>query len=96
MTQNDNIPLFKDLQVLRIINEPTAAALAYGLHNKTGAQDILVVDLGGGTLDVSLLDIQGGMFLTRAMAGKTYLEVDIIDMHKYCCTTVVASVSWRV
>lgn len=43
-----------------MINEPTAAAMAYGLHK---------VDLGGGTLDVSLLSKQGGMFLTRAMAG---------------------------
>jgi len=56
--------------VLRIINEPTAAALAYGLHQKLTARDVLVVDVGGGTLDVSLLDIQGGMFLTRAMAGQ--------------------------
>lgn len=80
MMQNIDIPFFEDLEVLRIINEPTAAALAYGLHNKTGAQDILVVDLGGGTLDVSLLDIQGGMFLTRAMAGKKYLEVNVIDL----------------
>jgi len=55
--------------VLRVINEPTAAALAYGLHQKSSARDVLVVDIGGGTLDVSLLDIQGGMFLTRAMAG---------------------------
>ena len=55
---------------MRIINEPTAAALAYGLHQKSTARDVLVVDLGGGTLDVSLLDIQGGMFLTRAMAGQ--------------------------
>jgi len=57
------------IEVLRVINEPTAAALAYGLHTKEGAQDVLVIDLGGGTLDVSLLDIQSGMFLTRAMAG---------------------------
>lgn len=58
------------IEVLRTINEPTAAALAYGLHTKEGIQDILVIDLGGGTLDVSLLDIQNGMFLTRAMAGQ--------------------------
>ena len=57
------------LEVLRVINEPTAAALAYGLHKKTGLQNVLVVDLGGGTLDVSLLNVQGGMFLTQAMAG---------------------------
>ena len=59
----------KGLEVLRIINEPTAAALAYGLHNKLGLENVIVVDLGGGTLDVSLLNVQGGMFLTQAMAG---------------------------
>ena len=58
------------LEVLRIINEPTAAALAYGLHNKLGLQNVIVIDLGGGTLDVSLLNVQGGMFLTQAMAGE--------------------------
>ena len=61
---------FLGIDVLRVINEPTAAALAYGLHKKQGVQFVLVVDLGGGTLDVSLLHIQGGMFLTQAMAGK--------------------------
>lgn len=65
--------LLAGIEVLRTINEPTAAALAYGLHTKEGIQDILVVDLGGGTLDVSLLDIQNGMFLTRAMAGNNHL-----------------------
>lgn len=58
------------LEVLRVINEPTAAALAYGLHKKEGVDYIMIVDLGGGTLDVSLLLIQGGMFITIAMAGK--------------------------
>lgn len=61
------------LEVLRIINEPTAAALAYGLHNKLGLENVIVVDLGGGTLDVSLLNVQGGMFLTQAMAGNNRL-----------------------
>lgn len=61
------------LEVLRIINEPTAAALAYGLHNKLGLQNVIVIDLGGGTLDVSLLNVQGGMFLTQAMAGNNRL-----------------------
>lgn len=60
------------LEVLRVINEPTAAALAYGLH-KVDVFNVLVVDLGGGTLDVSLLNKQGGMFLTRAMAGNNKL-----------------------
>ena len=62
------------LEVLRVINEPTAAALAYGLHNKLGLQNVIVIDLGGGTLDVSLLNVQGGMFLTQAMAGTVVLN----------------------
>ena len=61
-----------DLDVLRAINEPTAAAMAYGLHRRTSPHNILVVDLGGGTLDVSLLNVQGGMFLTQAMAGNDF------------------------
>ncbi|NXY91271.1 HSP13 protein, partial [Alcedo cyanopectus] len=60
------------LHILRVINEPTAAAMAYGLH-KADVFNVLVVDLGGGTLDVSLLNKQGGMFLTRAMAGNNKL-----------------------
>ncbi|XP_078416523.1 heat shock 70 kDa protein 13 [Cetorhinus maximus] len=60
------------LDILRVINEPTAAAMAYGLH-KVDVSNVLVVDLGGGTLDVSLLNKQGGMFLTRAMAGNNQL-----------------------
>lgn len=54
-----------------MINEPTAAAMAYGLH-KVDVFNVMVVDLGGGTLDVSLLNKQGGMFLTRAMAGNEF------------------------
>lgn len=61
--------LFVGLSVLRVINEPTAAAMAYGLH-KADVFNVLVVDLGGGTLDVSLLNKMGGMFVTRAMAGE--------------------------
>ncbi|KAL8602886.1 hypothetical protein ACOMHN_026846 [Nucella lapillus] len=61
------------MEVLRVINEPTAAALAYGLHKKSGLHNVMVVDLGGGTLDVSLLNVQGGMFLTQAMAGNNHL-----------------------
>ena len=57
------------IEVLRVITEPTAAALAYGLHKRSAIHNVLVVDLGGGTLDVSLLNIQGGMFLTQATAG---------------------------
>lgn len=61
------------LDVFRIINEPTAAALAYGLHTKPSLHNVLVIDLGGGTLDVSLLNVQGGMFLTQGMAGNNKL-----------------------
>jgi stress 70 chaperone-associated protein len=61
------------IDVLRIINEPTAAALAYGLHEHSHITNVMVVDLGGGTLDVSLLNIQGGMFVTMAMAGNNRL-----------------------
>ncbi|XP_076000812.1 heat shock 70 kDa protein 13 [Genypterus blacodes] len=60
------------LEILRVINEPTAAAMAYGLH-KVDVSNVLVVDLGGGTLDVSLLNKQGGMFFTRSMAGNNKL-----------------------
>eukprot|EP00794_Sanderia_malayensis_P020635 gene20635-22670_t len=61
------------LHVLRLINEPTAAALAYGLHKRDGINNVIVVDFGGGTMDVSLLSIQGGMFYTIAMAGNNRL-----------------------
>lgn len=61
------------MDVYRIINEPTAAALAYGLHKKTGVDHVLIFDLGGGTLDVSLLLVQGGMLITRATAGNNHL-----------------------
>ena len=61
------------VDVLRIINEPTAAALAYGLHEHSHISNVIVIDLGGGTLDVSLLNIQGGMFVTMAMAGNNRL-----------------------
>ncbi|TKR69219.1 hypothetical protein L596_021403 [Steinernema carpocapsae] len=64
---------FADLETRRIISEPTAAALAYGLHKKKGVEHIVVVDLGGGTLDVSVLWLQGGVFVTQAMAGKNRL-----------------------
>ena len=54
------------LNVVRIINEPTAAAIAYGLDKKTGEHNILVFDLGGGTFDVSILTIDNGVFEARA------------------------------
>ncbi|VUC35965.1 unnamed protein product [Clonostachys rosea] len=63
------------LNVLRIINEPTAAAIAYGLgSNKSNKErNVLIYDLGGGTFDVSLLNIQGGVFTVKATAGDTHL-----------------------
>src|SRR5712691_2011925 len=67
-----------DLEVLRIINEPTAAALAYGL-DKQHDQTILVFDLGGGTFDVSLLEIGEGVFEVKATAGNTQLGGDDWD-----------------
>ena len=66
------------LEVLRIINEPTAAALAYGLE-KEGDQTILVFDLGGGTFDVSILEIGGGVFEVKATSGNNRLGGDDFD-----------------
>ena len=66
------------LEVLRIINEPTAAALAYGL-DKQHDQTILVFDLGGGTFDVSLLEIGEGVFEVKATSGDTHLGGDDWD-----------------
>ncbi len=60
------------LEVVRIINEPTAASLAYGL-DKTGDQKILVFDLGGGTLDVTIMEMGGGVFEVKSTAGDTQL-----------------------
>jgi heat shock protein 5 len=61
------------LTVMRIINEPTAAAIAYGLEKKEGEKNILVFDLGGGTFDVSLLTIDNGVFEVVATNGDTHL-----------------------
>merc|ERR1719372_42218 len=62
------------LNVLRIINEPTAAALAYGLDSEEkAAKTILVYDMGGGTFDVSLLEIEDGVFEVKSTAGDTHL-----------------------
>jgi len=66
------------LEVLRIINEPTAAALAYGL-DKDHDQTVLVFDLGGGTFDVSILDLGEGVFEVKSTAGNTHLGGDDWD-----------------
>ena len=67
------------LNVQRIVNEPTAAALAYGLDKKETEQKILVFDLGGGTFDVSLLDLADGVFEVMATAGDNHLGGDDWD-----------------
>src|SRR5438876_2511465 len=67
------------LEVLRIINEPTAAALAYGLDKEGKDQTVLVFDLGGGTFDVSVLDIGEGVFEVKSTSGNTQLGGDDWD-----------------
>ncbi len=67
------------LEVKRIINEPTAAALAYGLDKETADQKIMVYDLGGGTFDVSILDISDGVIEVLATAGNNRLGGDDFD-----------------
>ena len=67
------------LNVLRIINEPTAAAIAYGLDNKSVEKNVLIFDLGGGTFDVSLLNIDDGIFEVKATAGDTHLGGEDFD-----------------
>jgi molecular chaperone DnaK len=66
------------LEVLRIINEPTAAALAYGLEKK-GNETVLVFDLGGGTFDVSVLEVGDGVFEVRSTSGDTHLGGSDMD-----------------
>lgn len=67
------------LNVMRIINEPTAAAIAYGLDKREGEKNILVFDLGGGTFDVSLLTIDNGVFEVMATNGDTHLGGEDFD-----------------
>ena len=67
------------LNVLRIINEPTAAALAYGLDKETSDHTILVFDLGGGTFDVSILELGEGVFEVKATNGDNHLGGDNFD-----------------
>ena len=67
------------LTVMRIINEPTAAAIAYGLDKKDGEKNILVFDLGGGTFDVSLLTIDNGVFEVVSTNGDTHLGGEDFD-----------------
>ena len=67
------------LEVLRIINEPTAAALAFGMDKEDQDQKIMIYDLGGGTFDVSILDIGDGVFEVLATNGNTRLGGDDFD-----------------
>jgi L1 cell adhesion molecule like protein len=67
------------LNILRIINEPTAAAIAYGLDKKGVEKTVLIFDLGGGTFDVSLLTIEEGIFEVKATAGDTHLGGEDFD-----------------
>jgi heat shock protein 5 len=71
--------LISGLEVLRIINEPTAAAIAYGMDKKQGEKNIIVFDLGGGTFDVSLLTIDNGVFEVIATSGDTHLGGEDFD-----------------
>ena len=88
------------LEVLRIINEPTAAALAYGLDKQDTEQTVLVFDLGGGTFDVSLMEIGDGVFEVKATHGDTQLGGDdwdqrVIDWLVKSSRTPTASTSAR-
>ncbi len=85
------------LEVCRIINEPTAAALAYGLHT-AGAEgaaaqqrpNVLIFDLGGGTFDVSVLSMEGGVFAVKATGGDTHLGGEDFDnaVVEWCLKTI--------
>src|ERR1700742_4002962 len=68
------------LEVLRIINEPTAAALAYGMEKKGNGQTIAVYDLGGGTFDISVLEIGDGVFEVKSTNGDTFLGGEDFDL----------------
>merc|ERR1711988_537335 len=69
------------LNIIRIINEPTAAAIAYGLDKKKNEKEsnVLIFDLGGGTFDVSILSIEGGIFEVKSTAGDTHLGGEDFD-----------------
>lgn len=67
------------LNILRVVNEPTAAAIAYGLDKDEGERQVIVYDLGGGTFDVSLLSIDNGVFEVLATAGDTHLGGEDFD-----------------
>jgi molecular chaperone DnaK len=68
------------LEVKRIINEPTAAALAYGMDKKDKNETVVVFDLGGGTFDVSILDLGDGVFEVKSTNGDTHLGGEDFDL----------------
>ena len=68
------------MEVLRIINEPTAAAIAYGIDLKGTEKNVLIFDMGGGTFDVSVLNIDDGVFEVKATAGDTHLGGEDFDI----------------
>ena len=72
-TSTKDAGIIAGLEVLRIINEPTAAAIAYGLDKKGKEENILVFDLGGGTFDTTILSIEDGIFEVKSTAGDTHL-----------------------
>lgn len=74
------------LQIDRIINEPTAAAIAYGLDKRDGETNVLIFDCGGGTFDVSILQLDGGVFEVKSTNGDTHLGGEDFDtsMVRYC------------
>ncbi len=80
------------LEVERIINEPTAATLAYGLHEKGENKTVAVYDLGGGTFDISLLELREGVFEVLATAGDTFLGGEDFDnaIVNWCATEFLA------
>ena len=79
-TATKDAGIIAGLNVLRVINEPTAAAIAYGMMNEdTTEKNILVFDLGGGTFDVSVLSLDGGIFEVKATSGNTHLGGEDFD-----------------
>ena len=84
------------LEVMRIINEPTAAALAYGMEKAGDGKTIAVFDLGGGTFDVSILEINGGVFEVKATNGDTMLGGEDFDevLLPTCCRSSRRSLAW--
>ena len=78
-TATKNAGEIAGLEVLRIVNEPTAAALAYGMDKRDDVRTVCIYDLGGGTFDVSVLDIGGGLCEVKSTAGNTKLGGDDFD-----------------